>query len=203
MYVEGGYSDGAKPGYTARVLKAVRHHRIRGFYTNDTHINWTIKEIRWGEKVSRLVGGTHFVVNTSDSGRGPLLNANPARQGVEDLCNPPGRGAGPRPTADTGYSARRRLPVDPRAGREQRALQRGHAVRDLLARAHARRGRERERRGSDRPCPASRTEIPRERLRKRTANSRQTHSIGVHPAGVFRFAGKSYGRQTGLAAAHL
>jgi endoglucanase len=105
VYVEGGYSDGAKPSYTARVLKAVHIQRIRGFYTNDTHINWTIKEIRWGEEVSRLVGGTHFIVNTSDSGRGPLLNANPARQGVEALCNPPGRGAGPRPTADTGYSS--------------------------------------------------------------------------------------------------
>jgi endoglucanase len=104
VYVEGGYSDGANPAYTARVLKAVHVHSIRGFYTNDTHINWTIKEIRWGEKVSRLVGGTHFIVNTSDSGRGPLLNANPARQGVEELCNPPGRGAGPRPTADTGYA---------------------------------------------------------------------------------------------------
>jgi endoglucanase len=102
-YIEGGYSDGAKPAYTARVLRAVGVHRIRGFYTNDTHINWTIKEIRWGEKVARLTGHTHFIVNTSDSGRGPLLNAHPATQGVEDLCNPPGRGAGPRPSTDTGY----------------------------------------------------------------------------------------------------
>jgi endoglucanase len=102
-YIEGGYSDGARPAYTARVLHAVGVHRIRGFYTNDTHINWTIKEIRWGEKVARLAGGTHFIVNTSDSGKGPLLNAHPATQGVEDLCNPPGRGAGPRPTTATGF----------------------------------------------------------------------------------------------------
>jgi endoglucanase len=103
VYIEGGYSDAASPRYTARVLRDVGVHRIRGFYTNDTHINWAIKEIRWAEKVSRLVGGTHFIVNTSDSGRGPLLNPNPARQGVEDLCNPPNRGAGPRPTTDTGF----------------------------------------------------------------------------------------------------
>jgi endoglucanase len=103
VYIEGGYSDAARPGYTARVLRAVDVARIQGFYTNDTHINWAIKEIRWAEKVSRLVGGTHFIVNTSDSGRGPLLNADPARQGVESLCNPPGRGAGPRPTTDTGF----------------------------------------------------------------------------------------------------
>jgi endoglucanase len=102
VYIEGGYSDGARPAYTARVLRAVDVHRIRGFYTNDTHINWTIKEIRWGEKVSRLAGGVHFIVNTSDSGRGPLLNGHPTTQGVEDLCNPPGRGAGPPPTTNTG-----------------------------------------------------------------------------------------------------
>jgi endoglucanase len=103
VYIEGGYSDAESPGYTARVLRAVGVGRIRGFYTNDTHINWTINEIRWGEKVSRLAGGAHFVVNTSDGGRGPLLNPHPATQGVEDLCNPPGRGAGPPPTTNTGF----------------------------------------------------------------------------------------------------
>jgi endoglucanase len=77
--------------------------RIRGFYTNDTHINWAIREIRWGEQVSRLAGGAHLIVNTSDSGRRPLLNPDPVHQGIEDLCNPPGRGAGPRPSARTGF----------------------------------------------------------------------------------------------------
>jgi endoglucanase len=89
--------------YTARVLRAVNVHRIRGFYTNDTHLNWTIKEIRWGEKVARLAGGTHFIVNTSDNGRGALRTADPVHQGNEVLCNPPGRGAGPRPTTHTGF----------------------------------------------------------------------------------------------------
>jgi endoglucanase len=103
VYVEGGYSDGANPAYTARALRAVGVRRIRGFYTNDTHINWAIREIRWGEQVSRLAGGAHLIVNTSDSGRRPLLNPDPVHQGIEDLCNPPGRGAGPRPSARTGF----------------------------------------------------------------------------------------------------
>jgi endoglucanase len=103
VYIEGGYSDAASARYTARVLRAVGVHRIRGFYTNDTHLNWTIKEIRWGEKVARLVGGTHFVINTSDSGKGPLRTVDPVHQGNEVLCNPPGRGAGPRPTTATGF----------------------------------------------------------------------------------------------------
>jgi hypothetical protein len=103
VYVEGGYSDAMSPQYTAQVLRAVGVNRIRGFYTNDTHNNWTINEIRWGAKVSRLVGGVHFIINTSDGGRGPLRTADPVHQGNEVLCNPPNRGAGPRPTSHTGF----------------------------------------------------------------------------------------------------
>jgi endoglucanase len=103
VYTEGGYSDSASPQYTATVLGAIGIHRIAGFYTNDTHNNWTINEIRWGTKVSHLLGGVHFIVNTSDSGRGPLKTADPVHQGNEVLCNPPGRGAGPKPTTQTGF----------------------------------------------------------------------------------------------------
>lgn len=103
VYVEGGYADAAGPAYTARVLRAVGVRRIRGFFTNDTHLDWTSNEIRWGERVSRLTGGAHFVVNTADNGRGPKLNPHPFRQGIEQLCNPPGRGLGPRPTTFTGF----------------------------------------------------------------------------------------------------
>jgi endoglucanase len=105
VYVEGGYSDSNSPGYTARALNRVDITRIRGFYTNDTHENWTINEVRWAEKVSRMTHGAHFIVNTAQNGRGPLLNPHPTTQGVEDLCNPPGRGLGPRPTTATGFAA--------------------------------------------------------------------------------------------------
>ena len=50
-----------------------------------------------------LLGGAHFVINTGTNGRGPLVPSDRARQGNEVLCNPPGRGLGPRPTTDTGY----------------------------------------------------------------------------------------------------
>jgi len=105
VYIEGGYSDGASAAYTARVLNAVGVQSIRGFFTNDTHLNWTANEIRWGSKVSRMTGGTHFIINTADNGHGPLLNPHPVQQGNEDLCNPPGRGAGPRTSTHTGVSA--------------------------------------------------------------------------------------------------
>jgi endoglucanase len=101
-YIEAGYSDANSPAYTAKVLNAVGVKNIRGFYTNDTHMNWTANEIRWGDEVSRLTDGAHFIINTADNGHGPLLNPHPVKQGVEDLCNPPGRGAGIPTTTDTG-----------------------------------------------------------------------------------------------------
>ncbi len=105
VYIEAGYSDGNPPGYTAKVLNAVGVRNIRGFYTNDTHLNWTANEIRWGLKVSNMTGGARFIINTADNGHGPLLNRHPTTQGIEDLCNPPGRGAGIPDTTDTGNPA--------------------------------------------------------------------------------------------------
>ena len=102
VYVEGGYSDANSPSYTAKVLNAVDVSKIRGFYTNDTHLNWTTNEINWGDKVSALTGGAHFIVNTAQNGNGPKLNPHPSKQGIEDLCNPPGRALGPQPTTSTG-----------------------------------------------------------------------------------------------------
>ncbi len=104
VYLEAGYSDGNPPGYTARVLNAAGVRKIRGFWTNDTHNNWTINEIKWGDKISRKTGGAHFVINTAQNGNGPLKNPHPTTQGNEDLCNPPGRGMGPLPTTNTGFA---------------------------------------------------------------------------------------------------
>jgi endoglucanase len=103
VYLEAGYSDSNSVGYTARALNASGVRQIRGFFTNDTHINWTINEVRWAEKISKLTGGAHYIVNTAQNGNGPLLNPHPVTQGVEALCNPPGRGLGPRDTTDTGF----------------------------------------------------------------------------------------------------
>jgi hypothetical protein len=94
VYVEGGYSDSNSVRYTARILNAIGVNRIRGFFTNDTHEQWTIKEVRWATRISNRTHGAHFIVNTAQNGRGPLLNRHPITQGVEDLCNPPGRGIG-------------------------------------------------------------------------------------------------------------
>jgi endoglucanase len=103
IYMEAGYSDGNPVGYTAKVLNAAGVRHIQGFWTNDTHLNWTINEIKWGEKISRKTHGADFVINTAQNGNGPKRNPHPIKQGNEDNCNPPGRGLGPAPTTSTGY----------------------------------------------------------------------------------------------------
>jgi Glycosyl hydrolases family 6 len=102
LYVEGGTSDANNPRQVARVLNASDASKIRGFFTNDTHFNWAYKEIQFANKVSKLTGGLHFVVDTRGDGNGPLKNRNPVKYGNEQLCNPPGRGLGPKPGASDG-----------------------------------------------------------------------------------------------------
>jgi endoglucanase len=102
VYIEGGYADGNDPRYTAKVLNAAGISKIRGFFTNDTHEDWTINEVRWGQRVSRLTHGANFIVNTATNGQGPLIPANRVRSGNEILCNPPGRGIGPLPQVNPG-----------------------------------------------------------------------------------------------------
>ncbi len=104
VYAEAGYSDSHSAGYTARALNKAGVRHIRGFFTNDTHTNWTINEVRWAQKISRMTGGAHFIVNTAQNGRGPKKNPHPGTQGTNDLCNPPGRGLGPLLDTAAGFS---------------------------------------------------------------------------------------------------
>ncbi len=104
LYVEGGTSDANNPRQVARVLNASDASKIRGFFMNDTHFNWAYKEIQFGNKVAKLTGGLHFVIDTRGDGNGPLKTKHPVTQGNEVLCNPPGRGLGPKPGASDGSS---------------------------------------------------------------------------------------------------
>lgn len=104
VYIEGGYSDANTPAYAAKVLNASGISQVEGFFTNDTHDNWTSKEIAYGEAISKLTHGSHFVIDTAENGNGPLLNPHPSSQGSQELCNPPGRALGPQPTTNTGFA---------------------------------------------------------------------------------------------------
>jgi endoglucanase len=103
IYLDAGAADALPAARTARLLRWAGVAQIQGFFLNSTHFDWTSKEIRYGEQVSRLTGGKHFVINTGENGRGPLVPADRVHQGNEVLCNPAGRGLGPKPTTNTGY----------------------------------------------------------------------------------------------------
>jgi endoglucanase len=103
IYLDAGAADAVGYKKMARLLMRAGVRKIQGFFLDSTHFDWTLKEIHYGEKVSRLTGGSHFVVNTGESGRGPLIPRSRVRSGNEVLCNPPGRGLGPKPTWHTGF----------------------------------------------------------------------------------------------------
>ena len=102
IYLEAGASDWEPAARTARQLRYIGIERVRGFMLNVTHHDWTRANIRHGVRISRMVGGKPFVVNTSYNGRGPLHLRRGHRR-VNVWCNPPGRGLGPRPTTATGH----------------------------------------------------------------------------------------------------
>lgn len=101
VYVDAGAADANDRGFMARLLRVVGVNRIQGFFTNSTHQDWTSKEIRYARWLVRRLGGKpHYVVNTAANGRGPLVPKDRTRYGNSFRCNAPGRGLGPRPTAD-------------------------------------------------------------------------------------------------------
>jgi endoglucanase len=103
VYVDAGAADAIPARQEASMLRAAGVNEIQGFFLNSTHFDWTSKEIRYGDKISHMTGGRHFVVNTAENGQGPLIPHNRVKNGNEILCNPPNRGLGPKPTFGTGF----------------------------------------------------------------------------------------------------
>ena len=105
IYLDGGASDW-EPVSTqvSRLRKAgVMDPRVRGFFLNSTHYDWTSRNLRYGDRIVRaLGGGKYYVISTSVNGRGPYRLNRPKRYYNEQRCNPPGRALGPEPTVQTG-----------------------------------------------------------------------------------------------------
>jgi endoglucanase len=102
VYLDAGAADALSAEHSARLLREAGISQIQGFWLNSTHFDWTSREIRYGDAISRMTGGKHFVINTGTNGRGPLIPPDRVHQGNEVLCNPPRRGLGPKPTTHTG-----------------------------------------------------------------------------------------------------
>jgi endoglucanase len=90
VYVDGGHSNWRSVDDMADLLERVGVDRIRGFSTNVSNFNPTADERDYAEELSSLVGGAHYVIDTSRNGAGSN----------GDWCNPSGRALGATPLTE-------------------------------------------------------------------------------------------------------
>nr|AUV64141.1 endoglucanase A [Streptomyces citricolor] len=94
------YLDAGNAGWLKdqdRLADALRRAGIAGadgFSVNVSNFYTTEQSSEYGGKLSALLGGKHYVIDTSRNGNGPL--------GDRDWCNPAGRALGEAPTTGTG-----------------------------------------------------------------------------------------------------
>jgi len=91
VYLDAGHSDWLDPATAADLLNRAGVQNVRGFATNVSNYNDSAAEQAFGEAVSALTNGAHFIVDTSRNGRG----------GNGEWCNPTGRALGTIPEATT------------------------------------------------------------------------------------------------------
>ena len=105
---------------------------VRGFATNVSNFQTDEDEQAYGEELSALLGGAHYIIDSGRNGFGVDRRlVQPARPGLRHRA---GRGRRRR-------RAPRRLRLGQAAGRERRRVQRRPAGRRVLARAGAGAGR--------------------------------------------------------------
>ena len=98
------YLDAGNPTWItepSRMTAALRRAgitRAAGFALNVANFETTADNIAYGRKLSALLDGAHFVVDTSRNGNGPAQRGG----GDRHWCNPPGRALGETPTTRTG-----------------------------------------------------------------------------------------------------
>jgi endoglucanase len=95
VYVDGGHSRWLKAEEIAARLNQAGIEHARGFSLNTSNFFSTDEEIGYGEAVSALTKGSHYVVDTSRNGAGPAPDA------PLNWCNPSGRALGVPPTTAT------------------------------------------------------------------------------------------------------
>jgi endoglucanase len=92
VYLDGGHSRWHPVEEHARLLKMAGVADANGFALNTSNYRGMDELLPFGKKLSELLGGAHYVIDTSRNGAGPF--------GVE-WCNPPGRKLGVPPTTET------------------------------------------------------------------------------------------------------
>jgi endoglucanase len=94
VYIDAGHANWQSPAEIADRLKKSGIENADGFSLNVSNFQSTETNIAYGEKLSRLVGGKHFVIDTSRNGKGTQS---------KEWCNVRGQALGHAPTTDTGH----------------------------------------------------------------------------------------------------
>jgi endoglucanase len=95
VYIDAGNPGWRTPEEMAARLKEVGIEEADGFSLNISNFTYTFDNVSYGSRLSYLVGGKHFIIDTSRNGLGPAPDGS--------WCNPPGRALGPKPTGNTGF----------------------------------------------------------------------------------------------------
>lgn len=95
VYIDAGHARWLSAEETAERLSRAGIRQADGFSLNVAFYLSTEESVNFGERVSALAGGKHFVIDTGRNGLGPS----------PDLawCNAAGRGLGAAPTTRTGH----------------------------------------------------------------------------------------------------
>lgn len=94
VYVDAGHARWHAPEKMAARLNQVDIAAADGFALNVSNYIDNASNIAFGEKLSKLLGGKHFIVDTSRNGLGTA---------AADWCNPRGQALGVAPTTHTGH----------------------------------------------------------------------------------------------------
>jgi endoglucanase len=93
VYIDAGHAGWVDADTMASRLVEAGIANADGFSLNVGDFETTAASIDYGVAISGAVGGKPFVIDTSRNGRGPAGS---------EWCNPPDRGLGEQPTANTG-----------------------------------------------------------------------------------------------------
>jgi len=95
VYVDAGHSRWVSADKMAAMLNQVGVGKARGFSLNTANFFSTGEEVSYGDAISGMTNGAHYVIDTSRNGAGPA-------DGEMYWCNPSGRALGAAPTTATG-----------------------------------------------------------------------------------------------------
>ena len=93
VYIDAGHARWHPPEQMAPRLKQADIADADGFSLNVSNYIDNSANLAFGEKLSKLVGGKHFIIDTSRNGLG----------NAADWCNPRGQALGVSPTTNTGH----------------------------------------------------------------------------------------------------